>query len=149
MFFAWLLQGFFAGWTAEPQPGEKGTNHTNQSEKQSAKGLCSLWLTASALLNPTKPRWLQIQFANKNGYPCWSEFPLPQRCVLAAVKDFLLPTWVGNRQILALSSSTSRSGISASCGVLLAVPFYRYLTSSGIKKWQGSTFLYSKFVCFF
>jgi len=33
-----------------------------------------------------------FSFANKNGNPCWSESCLPQCCVLAAVKDSLLPT---------------------------------------------------------
>lgn len=94
-------RSFFAGWRAEPQPGGKWTNHTRQSEKQSATGLCFPLHSSICLLSHTKPRWLQIQFADKNGYPCWSEISLPQRCVFASVKDFLLSSWVRNRQILA------------------------------------------------
>lgn len=120
----WFLHGycslvFFAGWTQNHSQERRGQIILIRVKNSQQKVCVSLHLSASALLRHKKPRWLQIQLANKNGYPCWTEISLPQRCGFAAVKDFLPPTWVGNRQILAHEFKHFLFKSLASCGWLV------------------------------
>lgn len=140
----WFLHGYFL-LDEEQNHSQEGRGQTILTRvKTSQPQVCvSLYLPASVCSAAQSPDGSKSNLKIKMDTFAGVKFLYHRDVCLCLSRNscFFLGWWTD--KFLHMSSSTSCSRISVFqwiTGVLLMVPFYRDLSSSGLRKWHGSTF---------